>query len=234
MSVRRQVLRCVCAGAAALALAMSTGCMQFREVGIGGQLTATNREGTTAFIPNYVTAAYQYRDENSADLYFSEFPEEWFTGSGGKKGMGGIKPGSILHVHLFLSPSAGSTPIDVTACNAVFVNLILSGERAPSETPGHAIPEMGLYAGGGFLMPDGDPGDSEFGGSIDRASHRLSRSTHGFVDKLGTGYLAGTVTAPLNEGLAKAMRARLDELVGMLPPVVIEKEGVKGKGERGE
>jgi hypothetical protein len=234
------MVRLVCASVLAACAIASGGCLQFREIGSDGRLIATNLDGSREFIPDYVTAAYMYRDENSADLYFSEFPEEWFTGSGGKAG---VAPGSILHVHFFLSPVAGSTPIDVTACNALFLNLILTGEKSPRERDQEGadaaqprrvgMPEMGLYAGGGFLFPDGDPGDEEFGGGIDRASHRLSRSTPGFVDLLGTGMLTGRISAPLNEGLAKAMRARLDELVGMLPPVVIEKDGAK-KHDEGE
>ena len=234
MSVYRMIMRGVCVGAAAMCVGLSAGCMQFKEVGFDGQLMATNREGTKSFVPTYLTSAYTYRDENSVDMYLSEFPEEWFTGS--SVGKNAIQAGSILHVHLFLAPSAGSTPIDVTACNVVFLNLILTGERAPGVTDarGRTGPEMGLYAGGGFLLPDDDPGDASFGGAIDRASHRLSRATPGFVDVLGTGYLAGAIRAPLDETLAKSMQARLDELVAMLPPVVIPKDGSRVAPEEGE
>lgn len=192
--------------------------MVIREAGFDGQLTATSREGAKTFTPHYLTAAYMYKDANSVDLYLSEFPEEWFRG-GRLQGAG-----SILHVHFFLSPSAGSTPIDVTACNVVFMNLILTGQRAPGEL---AIPEMGLYAGGGFLLPDDDAGDETFGGGIDRASHRLSRATPGFVDLLGTGYLTGAVSAPLDEKLALLMRSRMDALVNLLPRTSLEAEGLE-------
>jgi hypothetical protein len=53
-----------------------------------------------------------------------------------------------MHMHIFLIPEAGSTPIDRTACNVVFMNLVLTGKSTASAREATDTPVMGLYAGG--------------------------------------------------------------------------------------
>ena len=122
-----------------------------------------------------------------------------------------------MHMHIFLIREAGSTPIDRTACNVVFMNLVLTGKSTASAREATDTPVMGLYAGGRFLFPGGDPGDATFGGAINEASNRLTRSTPDFTDLLGSGLLSGSYNARLDEPLARAMQARMDYLMRKLP-----------------
>jgi hypothetical protein len=135
-----------------------------------------------------------------------------------------------VHVHVFLMPSAGDTPIDTTAVNVTLRHLILAG--APAGRGATDTPLMGLYAGGGFWYPRGDIGDDTLSGSLDGASHRLSRATPGFADPLGSGSLSGSVVARRDEALAQAMAATLDALLRRLPAPAIEPAGADGPGDK--
>jgi hypothetical protein len=181
----------------------------------GGELEATSLDGGKRLAPALSTAAYLALDENTADVYLSDLPRARFTDP---RDSLADAAGSIVHVHVFLVPQAGSTPIDPTACNVTIRHLVLAGPsggiREASDTP-----RMGLYAGGGFFLPQGDLGEGTVGGSVREASHRLTRATPGFTDLLGPGTLSGRFNAREDEDLARAMRAKLELLVARLPAI---------------
>jgi hypothetical protein len=190
------------------------GCSVFRSEP-GGVLTATSTDGTKSLAPDFKTAAYTSTDGDTADVYLSDLPRERFTNP--RDNLSDCT-GSILHLHIFLVPEAGQTPIDNTACNITVRQLVLT-KNAP-----HG---MGLYGGGGFLLPRGEFGSGDIGGSINAASHRLTRFSTGFNDLLGPGTLTGGFSAPLDEQLAQQMSAKLETLIGTLPALTTEDADLK-------
>lgn len=210
------------------ALTLLTGCQQLSAPGLGfsraTNLEAASRNGSRVLAPTFVTSAYVALDENTAEVYLSDIPAERFLDA--RDDLAGAS-GSILHIHIFLVPSAGSTPIDTTACNITFRHLVLTGAGPTSR-----IDTLGLYAGGGFLLLRDEPGDESLGGRITGSNHRLTRSTPGFVDLLGSGTLNGSFSAPSDDALAKAMATKFELLARRLPaPVIPEDADTKPKAK---
>jgi hypothetical protein len=215
------------------ALTLLTACKQLTAPGLGfsrtTNLEAASRDGTKRLAPNFTTAAYLALDENTAEVYLSDIPAERFLDfKDDLDNPANPASGSILHIHVFLVPSAGNTPIDTTACNITFRHLVLTGASSTTSTP--TAPTMGLYAGGGFLLLRDDPGDDTLGGQITGSSHRLTRATPNFTDLLGSGTLNGSFSAPSNDLLAKAMASKFELLAQHLPqPVIPEDADTKPK-----
>lgn len=179
---------------AAAILAMGVGGCAPASSGGATALRIESRDRDTWMAPNYVTAVYRAIDENTADIFFSDIAEERLlerlrAGSG--------EAGTITHVRLFLAPKAGKTPIDFTASNTTIMHVVLA-ERS-----------MGVYGGGGFLLPDSEIGSAVFGGRIRNASLRLLRSDEGFADLLGLAELSGRIAARRDDTLADTISARL-------------------------
>lgn len=146
--------------------------------------------------------AYRAADKNTADVYLTDLPR-----SACQPGAPiGDVSGQMLHIHLFISPEAGSTPIDRTACS-VMVRLVVVSRG-----------EVGLYGGGGFLQPDSDPGSKNFQGTMRGATLRLLSSTPNFKDLLGPAELSGTISAPLDPAASGVLEARLNELMRATRP----------------
>jgi hypothetical protein len=185
----------------------AAGCSVFRSEP-GGVLTAMSTDGTKSLAPDFKTAAYTAVDGDTADIYLSDLPRERFTNP---RDTLSDCSGSILHLHIFLVPEAGQTPIDATACNLTIRQLVLT-KNAPQG--------MGLYGGGGFLLPYGNLGAGDISGSINAASHRLTRATPGFNDLLGPGFISGRFSAPQDDQLAQQMATKLETLVSKLPALV--------------
>lgn len=144
-------------------------------------------------------------DASSANLYFTDLSDEALTPGSDLTGVSG----TIVHIHLFAIPKVGKTPIDRTASTATVRTLVLA--------EGH----IGVYGGGGFMMPSGKPGERTLGGSISSASIRLTGSTPGFEDRIGAGEFSASVAAPLDEASARRIAARLEELIRFTTPVEI-------------
>lgn len=155
--------------------------------------------------PRLVTKAYVHADASSASLYFTDLSDAALTPESDLAGVSG----TIVHIHLFAIPKAGKTPIDRTASTATVRTLVLA--------EGH----IGVYGGGGFMMPSGKPGGRSFGGSISGASIRLTGSTPGFEDRIGAGEFSASVAAPLDQTTARRIAARLEELIRFTTPVEI-------------
>ncbi len=143
--------------------------------------------------------AYRAIDKNTADVYLTDLPKEACRQGAPL----GEVSGQILHLHLFISPEAGSTPIDSTACS-VTVRLVVVSRG-----------QVGVYGGGGFLQPDSDPGSADFDGFISQATLRFIYRTAGFNDRLGSSELSGSISAPRDDGTADALAIRLDELLNL-------------------
>lgn len=162
--------------------------------------------------PQLPTKAYISMDTSTADMYLTDLPESALAPHAGLAGVSG----TIVHVHLFTLPKAGKTPIDDTASTATIRTMIVS--------QGH----IGVYGGGGFMMPSGKPGGKSMGGSIRAASVRLTGTTPGFDDKMGAAEFSATISAPLDEPRARALASRFEELLRITTPVAI---GVKAPAD---
>lgn len=155
--------------------------------------------------PRLATKAYLSTDSSGASMYFTDLSDQALTPGSDLTGVSG----TIVHIHLFAIPKAGKTPIDRTASTATVRTLVLA--------EGH----IGVYGGGGFMMPSGKPGERSFGGSISNASIRLTGSTPGFEDRIGAGEFSASVAAPLDEAVARRIATRLEELIRFTTPVEI-------------
>lgn len=113
----------------------------------------------------------------------------------------------FLHVQLLWEPIAGKTSIASTATNVVARLVIVSGD------------EIGVYAGGGFAWPWGDPGDDDRTLVITGSSLSLIARTKGFVDLLSPAEITGTVvsrhdpdgTVRWRRAVSQIVTNRLDE-----------------------
>jgi hypothetical protein len=170
------------------------------------------------------TRVYSTSQESVADVYASDLPARvWMEG-------GDISDltGSLIHIHLFVRPKAGRTPIASTACSASVRWLVVSGG------------EVGVYGGGGFATLSGSPGEERLSISLRGASLRLLHSTPGFRDALGPSTLKTSLGVSLDADQAGAMRRAVTALsaqANIVPedqPYSVWGEGGGGEGGGGD
>lgn len=184
-------------------LAALAGCTSNLNAPAGVRLDGI--ETSVGLRPRLPTKAYVPYDDNTADIYLTDLPEHALQQDADLAGVSG----TIVHIHLFAVPRAGKTPIADTASTAAVRTLVVAN--------GH----LGVYGGGGFMLPSEKPGGKAFGGSIRAASVRLTGTTPGFEDKLGAAEFSASVTAPLDETRARFIAARLEALVRETQPIQI-------------
>jgi len=157
-----------------------------------GSVNIVSTSEATRLSASFRTAVYRYQDRNTADLYFSDLSMEQLEAiaSGADRSETAPDGGQILHIHLFLTPRAGRTPIEFSASNVTLTHIVLSGDA------------VGVYGGGGFLLPSRaftvEPGGNRFGGDMRGATLRFLSGTEGFADRIGSGVLDGTLSARLD------------------------------------
>lgn len=137
------------------------------------------------------TRVYGALDRNTADFYLTDLPESASAPGADLRSY----TGHLIHVHLFIAPKAGSTPIAPGASTVTVRHIVLAGG------------EMGMYAGGGFMTPSDTIGSAESGGRISGATLRLAGATPGFVDRLGPSEMAAAFSATRDEARARAWSA---------------------------
>lgn len=147
--------------------------------------------------------AYTSIDPNTADIYMSDLPRPALEPDADLTSVSG----QFVHMHIFMTPEAGHTPIDPGACSVVVRTFVL------------ARGQIGLYGGGAFLDPDNSLGGGSFSGSITGGTARLLNSTGGFIDKLGPSEFRAKFRVPRNEKLAEQMQKRLTTMLEFLPEV---------------
>lgn len=174
------------------------------------QLEAINDEASVRSA--FQVKAYVPTDNNTADIYFSDIPTERLLDSDDTLA---DAVGSIVHIHMFLTPVAGSTPIDATACNTTVRQIVLAGPLGSARNR----PALGVYSGGGFLLPDDVPGARSFSGSLFDATLKLTHASPGFVDRLGASRMHGDFEARRADDLARALAARFSSLLELTRPV---------------
>jgi len=186
--------------AAALCLtSLLAGCA---STGGTSELTATSLESGSTLVPTFATMVYRTSDDSSADLYLTDLPLARLADPGDD--LRDLQ-GQIMHVHMFMVPKPGKTPVDDTACNAAVRHAILSQGA------------IGVYGGGGFFQPGSVPGSPVFSGGLRGASMRLIRATPNFADRLGNTAMSGRIAADLDETVSRVIAARMDQLARALP-----------------
>lgn len=181
---------------ASAALAALPACSMFG----GGGSALTIASDTAVIKPVAATAVYRAVDENTADIFLSDFApdvlaERLAMGADGP-------PGTFTHIHLFVEPKAGQTPIDFTATSATVRHVVFTGSS------------LGIYGGGGFLLPSDDVGDTTLSGRIEQGTLKLLHAEPGFADRLGLAEISGRVSASRNDDEAQRLSSLLSRLLG--------------------
>ena len=184
-----------------VAAALPAGCISLGFT--GGPLVASSADGSTRLETDLPTGVYGFVDENTANFYLTDLPLARLADPADRLA---DASGVLVHVHLFLVPKAGRTPVDATASNAAVRVFVLSGGA------------IGMYGGGGFLLPTGDPGDETLSGKLAEASLRLLRRTSDFADRLGPSILAGSVTGRRDDAAAQACAGRVAQWMAATSP----------------
>jgi len=153
--------------------------------------------------PEFRTRVFTSDGINTADLYLTDLDEDVL----GDPARLASSTGQILHVHMFLRPKPGSTPIDETAITVTARYIVLSEGRA------------GVYAGGGFLLPAGGPGDRRFGGSMRGGTLRLVGRTDGFEDLIRSGVLELRERGRNDPEMSALINAAADRVALSVDPV---------------
>ena len=153
------------------------------------------------------TRAYTYQDKNTADIYLTDLSQDQLTNFFENDADWSTFTGSMVHVHLFLSPKPGKTPIEPTAANATVRYIVL--------TKG----EIGVYDGAGFILPGKKIGKDSISGALNGAPAKLTRSTARFSDPLPATRLDLSFSAKENTPLAEELRARVNALSSAAEPL---------------
>lgn len=146
--------------------------------------------------PALPLAVYASPDSTTADIYLTDLTAEQLDPATDLSELSG----RIVSLHLFVVPLAGTTPLDSTACSIAVRHIVL------------AKGNIGVYSGGGFLNPS-RAGGTDLAGHVQGATLRLTGKTSGFVDKLGPATLDATFKASREEGLARRIKVRVEEIL---------------------
>lgn len=177
----------------------------------GGHVTLRSAaEPDRVVAPTLRTAVFRRLGPNTVDIYMTDLSRRDLDPLADLS----IVSGHIVHLHMFLAPSPGKTPIEPTATNTTVRHLIV------------ARGVVGVYEGAGFLLPRISADKDEFRGGLRNASLRLLRADPAFSDPLRAAEFAATVHAHQDPAMAALIARRLEQEVGRLPALPI--------GERAE
>jgi hypothetical protein len=187
-----------------------------RAVGLApsqpGTLALTSQDRTRAVAATLSMGVFRAIDEQTADIYLTDLPPERVRDG---RDMLTDLGGHIVHIHLFLIPRAGDTPIDQTACNVTVRHLLIAGDA-----------RSGLYGGGAFMEPSDSLSGDNLAGRLVAASHRLVRGSTGFRDQLGVagggGQLEGSFRAVKDDQAVRELAAKFEALSRDLRPTTAQ------------
>ncbi len=182
------------------------GCSLMGFQGTSGKAQILGVETGARLNPTFPTRAYTNTDEDTANIYLTDLSAEALTALLENPGDPSVS-GQLMHVHMFVRPKPGRTPIQQTAITATVRHLIIANGQ------------VGLYSGAGFMFPSGTPGDKIFGGSITRADIRLERATPGFIDRLGPAEMTISFAAKKDPQLSDELHRRIELLSLAAAPV---------------
>ncbi|TVQ64208.1 MAG: hypothetical protein EA379_02400 [Phycisphaerales bacterium] len=204
---------------AALCLAAVVSLSGCAAIGFGGAGSVELRAFETGAVlsPGWRTAVFTSDDPNSANIYLSDLSLDAITTTA-PESLDAVA-GNILHVRMFIRPRAGQTPIDFDASNITIRHIVLA--------PG----AMGVYGGGGFLLPSGSPEGRSFGGRIRRATLRLTEASIAFSDRLGPVELSGRINATRDDDAAQAVARTISGLLARREARPVDAPALAPSGE---
>lgn len=171
--------------------------------GSSAAIEIRSTETQAALRPNLPHRLYRHFDPNSADVILTDIDPAVLA-----DGATMPQSGQILHLHFFVRPRPGRTPIAQTACSTTVRHIIISRG------------EIGVYVGGGFLIPSEAPGGKTFAGSIGTAPLRLARATGAFTDRLGSSEASISFNSTRDDATVQAAIAMIDRLAYIADPIV--------------
>ena len=171
--------------------------------GSGGAARLQSLQNTSELRAELPTRIYTARDPDTVDIYMTNLPESVWNSGADVSDMTGL----LVHVHMFIRPKAGRTPIADTASTATVRCLVLANG------------ELGVYGGGGFFVDASDAGDEVFSGTMREATVRLVSATGGFNDRLGVAVFSGKVAGTLDRETAQRMDRAMRALIAETQPV---------------
>lgn len=155
---------------------------------------------SAADMPSLTSSAYIDEGSGGASVFLTDLPPHALDAGTDIKTLSG----RIVQIRMFLTPAAGSTPIGRSACTATVRHIILANGS------------IGVYSGGGFMWPSGTLGGPRFGGTVERATMRLTGSTGNFSDRLGASTFDATFNARRDAALANRIGARVDDVLVLI------------------
>jgi len=153
--------------------------------------------------PTLPTAIFIDDDGVTAEVILTDLPTSLLRPGASLEGASG----NLIHIRLFMRPRPGRTPIESTAFNTAVTHAVIADGR------------VGIYRGGGFMLPRTGLGGSRFAARFLGGQVRLESSTGGFLDLLETSDIRAGVNARRDPGLLQLALARLRELVDETDPV---------------
>ncbi len=169
-------------------------------VGYGAQVTITSSKEPIVMTPEFRTRVFISGDANTATVYLSDLTLDELTSALENGGLGAN--GNLIHIHMFLMPKAGETPVEFTAANATVRHYVIADGA------------VGMYSGGGFFLPATDPTGDRIVARLGGTTLRLAAQQGPFIDRLGTAQLAGGVTAQRDAQAVTAIASRVGMLIG--------------------
>jgi hypothetical protein len=185
--------------ALAILALMLGACSSFAPSSGSSNLEFISNTSGTAVAPDFGLRVYSSDDPNVADIYLTDLPE--LADPALPFDALDHVSGHIIHIHMFIVPKAGKTPIAFTAANTTITHLILADGA------------LGVYRGAGFLLPKGRPGGPSFGGKMSKATLRPISATSGFADLLSWNEARGSINSLRDDEAARALDARIAALL---------------------
>lgn len=142
--------------------------------------------------PNFQSVLYRKHANGAVTIILSDLPRSALTN-------GQFSGGTVLVIDMFLRPKAGATPIEGTATNATFRDVIF-----PDDTI------VGVYGGGGFLYPTSKVSSDSWSGEIFNATLELVRSNKGFADRMRVLKMTGNIDAARDDEAVSAIATQLN------------------------
>lgn len=166
-------------------------------------------------------AVYNYTDRNTFDIYLTDLSEadieRWLSADPVTDGAE-IGGGQIVHLHVFLWPEAGKSPIDFDASNATITHMVVAPPGVSSGGNEGALGDVVIYSGAGFLLPGGlfsEPGDAWLSAALRRGTVRFRAASEGGRDPIEGGNYDASLRARFDPDAA----GRLESLVSVLDAV---------------
>jgi hypothetical protein len=163
----------------------------------GGDGRLTSVELGSTLTTSFTKQTYFGTDNNSADFYLTDLPESVWKEGGDVSAV----TGQLVHIHMYVTPKAGRTPIAITANTASVRWLVLTQGR------------VAVYGGGGYFQHSGEMGDETLSGVLADSTLRLVHASPGVADRLGPSVLSMSVSAVQDKQTCEALARAFSSLV---------------------